>query len=310
MIDALRTRRLAARRPPPAARARRGARSAAPRARARAVDGRSRRARRLRRKAPEPHDRPHQHDRSRRRRSRPASTSTRARCRPRSCRPSPNRPTRAYEKLETRDRVRAAIQSLPWRERKVIGLYYYGEVTMKQIGAEIGVNESRVSQLHARAIRRLREALGEMGPQQVAEMRAALVAFATEKPTMAKAARARSRRSSAADGAPTPASCCAYKPRAAQASPRAARRRRSLAARELAGREQVGSRRARMTRRATQRQHRLARVRSRSPSRNGFASQRQPLSSRNCLGVGAGDVAGDEDDAPRRAPGARRSSAR
>ena len=35
----------------------------------------------------------------------------------------------------------------------MIGLYYYGEATMKQIGAEIGVNESRVSQLHARAIR-------------------------------------------------------------------------------------------------------------------------------------------------------------
>ena len=69
----------------------------------------------------------------------------------------PDAPDTAYEKLETRDRVRAAIQSLPWRERKVIGLYYYGEVTMKQIGAEIGVNESRVSQLHARAIRRLRE---------------------------------------------------------------------------------------------------------------------------------------------------------
>ena len=76
----------------------------------------------------------------------------------------PDAPDAAYEKLETRDRVRAAIQSLPWRERKVIGLYYYGEVTMKQIGAEIGVNESRVSQLHARAIRRLREALGADGP--------------------------------------------------------------------------------------------------------------------------------------------------
>jgi len=98
----------------------------------------------------------------------------------------PESPDRAYERLETRDRVRAAIQSLPWRERKVIGLYYYGEVTMKQIGAEIGVNESRVSQLHARAIRRLREALGEMGPQQAAEMRQALVAFA-RKPVMAKA---------------------------------------------------------------------------------------------------------------------------
>jgi RNA polymerase sigma factor for flagellar operon FliA len=98
----------------------------------------------------------------------------------------PDSPDLAYEKSETRDRVRAAIASLPWRERKVVGLYYYGEATMKQIGAEIGVNESRVSQLHARAIRRLRVALGEMGPKQIAEMRQALLAFAVRKP-MAKA---------------------------------------------------------------------------------------------------------------------------
>src|SRR5688500_11402782 len=98
----------------------------------------------------------------------------------------PDSPHKAYEKLETRERIRVAITSLPWRERKVIGLYYYGEVTMKEIGAAIGVNESRVSQLHARAIRRLREALGEMGPAQIAEVRQALVAF-TRKPVMAKA---------------------------------------------------------------------------------------------------------------------------
>lgn len=72
----------------------------------------------------------------------------------------PQAPDRAYEEQEVRDRIRAAIASLPPRERKVIGLYYYGESTMKQIGAEIGVNESRVSQLHARAIQRLRKALG------------------------------------------------------------------------------------------------------------------------------------------------------
>ena len=81
-----------------------------------------------------------------------------------------------------------AIKGLPWRERKVIGLYYYGEVTMKHIGAEIGVNESRVSQLHARAIRRLRDALGQMHPQQMAEMRKTLIAFASRKLVMAKAA--------------------------------------------------------------------------------------------------------------------------
>jgi RNA polymerase sigma factor for flagellar operon FliA len=100
----------------------------------------------------------------------------------------PDAPDTAYEKLETKERVRAAIASLPWRERKVIGLYYYGEVTMKQIGAEIGVNESRVSQLHARAIRRLRDALGEMGPEQMAEMRKALLSFVVRKPAVAKAA--------------------------------------------------------------------------------------------------------------------------
>jgi RNA polymerase sigma factor for flagellar operon FliA len=96
----------------------------------------------------------------------------------------PDSPDRAYEKTETKDRVRAAIQSLPWRERKVIGLYYYGEATMKEIGAGIGVNESRVSQLHARAIRRLRDALGEMGEDQ--DVRRQLLAFAGKKPKMVK----------------------------------------------------------------------------------------------------------------------------
>src|SRR5262247_2712447 len=100
----------------------------------------------------------------------------------------PDAPDTAYEKIEVRDRVRAAIQSLPWRERKVIGLYYYGEVTMKQIGAEIGVNESRVSQLHARAIRRLRDALAGVMPAAEAAkaMRTAILEF-QHKPRMAKA---------------------------------------------------------------------------------------------------------------------------
>jgi RNA polymerase sigma factor FliA len=99
----------------------------------------------------------------------------------------PDSPHKAYEKLETRQRIRVAITSLPWRERKVIGLYYYGEVTMKEIGAAIGVNESRVSQLHARAIRRLREALGAVGAQQAADMRTALLEFAAKKPVVARA---------------------------------------------------------------------------------------------------------------------------
>ena len=99
----------------------------------------------------------------------------------------PDAPDRAYEKLETRERVRAAIAALPAREQKVIGLYYYGEVTMKDIGAEIGVNESRVSQLHARAIRRLRDSLGEAVPSMADDIRQALVSFAAERPAAVKA---------------------------------------------------------------------------------------------------------------------------
>jgi RNA polymerase sigma factor FliA len=68
-------------------------------------------------------------------------------------------PHRLYEQREERERVRAALAQLPARERRIVSLYYFGEATMKEIGEEIGVNESRVSQLHARAIQRLRRAL-------------------------------------------------------------------------------------------------------------------------------------------------------
>ena len=97
----------------------------------------------------------------------------------------PEQPDAAYEREETTTFVRDAIASLPAREQKVIGLYYYSEATMKQIGAEIGVNESRVSQLHARAIRRLRDALSTVMPQSEAA-KALVIAF-QQKPKMAKA---------------------------------------------------------------------------------------------------------------------------
>ena len=91
----------------------------------------------------------------------------------------PPAPDKTFEEREVRDRIRAAIASLPPRERWVVALYYYGEATMKQIGAEIGVNESRVSQLHARAIQRLRKTLGaECSAAEAAEaLRPAILAF-------------------------------------------------------------------------------------------------------------------------------------
>ena len=80
----------------------------------------------------------------------------------------PPAPDKACEQGEVQRRVRAAIGALPPRERKVIGLYYFGEVTMKKIGEAIGVNESRVSQLHARAVQRLRKLLGaDLAPEQL-----------------------------------------------------------------------------------------------------------------------------------------------
>jgi RNA polymerase sigma factor FliA len=142
----------------------------------------------------------------------------------------PERPDAAYERREVQNRVKQAIESLPWREQKVIGLYYYGEVTMKQIGHEIGVNESRVSQLHARAIRRLRDALGPtMAPAEAASMLKSTVLQFLQKPAMMKA--------TSPTRAEVPGVVIPY-----DNTSRAAR--------------------------------------SKSPSRNGFASQRQPLSSR------------------------------
>lgn len=148
----------------------------------------------------------------------------------------PEAPDAAYARTETSERVHHAIVSLPVRERRLISLYYFGDVTMKQIGAELGVNESRVSQLHARAIQRLRQALAcEMTPLAPAPaalaglLRSTLVAFEA-KPKMAKAVMDRS----ASD---EPARVLPYA----------------------------------ISSRAT---------RNRSLSRNGFASQRQPVSSR------------------------------
>ncbi len=91
----------------------------------------------------------------------------------------PERPDLQYERDEVKGRVRNAIATLPPREQRVIALYYYNEVTMKDIGAELGVNESRVSQLHARAIKRLRNALGaEITPMAAsAALKAAFAAF-------------------------------------------------------------------------------------------------------------------------------------
>ncbi|HWQ35097.1 MAG TPA: FliA/WhiG family RNA polymerase sigma factor [Blastocatellia bacterium] len=68
-------------------------------------------------------------------------------------------PLAQYERTETRTRLAAAVDRLPERERQVIALYYHEELTMKEVGAVLGLTESRVSQLHTQAVIRLRSAM-------------------------------------------------------------------------------------------------------------------------------------------------------
>ncbi|HHV94630.1 MAG TPA: FliA/WhiG family RNA polymerase sigma factor [Firmicutes bacterium] len=60
-----------------------------------------------------------------------------------------------------------AIEALPERERLVITLYYYEELTLKEIGKVLDVSESRVSQLHTKALSRLRGKLARLGVEMV-----------------------------------------------------------------------------------------------------------------------------------------------
>jgi RNA polymerase sigma factor for flagellar operon FliA len=70
-------------------------------------------------------------------------------------------PAEALGLSELRDEVAKAIESLPVKERYVVSLYYYEELTMKEIGEVMGYTESRISQMHTKAMFRLRSKLRE-----------------------------------------------------------------------------------------------------------------------------------------------------
>ena len=63
---------------------------------------------------------------------------------------------------ELQERLADAISHLPERERLVMTLYYFEEMTMREIGLALGVVESRISQVHASAVMRLRVALRDL----------------------------------------------------------------------------------------------------------------------------------------------------
>jgi len=72
---------------------------------------------------------------------------------------STNDPAATAVNQSVRDTVADAISSLPERDQLIVQLYYFEDRSFKEIGEQLGVTESRVSQLHSRIKRRLVEAL-------------------------------------------------------------------------------------------------------------------------------------------------------
>ena len=71
-------------------------------------------------------------------------------------------PNNAAERTELKKMISQAISDLPDREKQVLILYYYEELTLKEIGSILAVTESRISQLHTKAIMRLRGRLDQI----------------------------------------------------------------------------------------------------------------------------------------------------
>ena len=64
-----------------------------------------------------------------------------------------------FDKLDTdelRDVLAESVERLPEKEQAVVAMYYYNEMTMKEIGKALNLTESRVSQIHTKAVLRLR----------------------------------------------------------------------------------------------------------------------------------------------------------
>lgn len=73
-------------------------------------------------------------------------------------------PVQAFESEETKHLLAKAINTLPEREKIVVTLYYYEGLTLAEIGQVLGVTESRICQMHTKAVLQLR---GKLADQQV-----------------------------------------------------------------------------------------------------------------------------------------------
>ena len=73
--------------------------------------------------------------------------------------PSAQDPFDTLKSRELTSSLAAGISSLPEKERLVITLYYYEDLNLKEIGSILGITESRVCQIHSKAVTRLRARL-------------------------------------------------------------------------------------------------------------------------------------------------------
>ncbi len=69
-------------------------------------------------------------------------------------------PEKVYEKEEMKDLLKESLDKLTEKERMVVVLYYYEELTLKEISSVLEVSESRISQLHTRALQKMKQTLG------------------------------------------------------------------------------------------------------------------------------------------------------
>lgn len=77
-----------------------------------------------------------------------------------SARNAQNEPDRVFEQEEMKELLASSLEKLTEKERMVVVLYYYEELTLKEISKVLEVSESRISQLHTKALQKMKQVLG------------------------------------------------------------------------------------------------------------------------------------------------------
>jgi RNA polymerase sigma factor FliA len=80
-------------------------------------------------------------------------------------------PSELVESQNFQDEIILGIKELSVREQQILSLYYYDELTLKEIGQVMGISESRVSQVHGKAIIKLKQNVGKSNNHQDGKMK-------------------------------------------------------------------------------------------------------------------------------------------